>query len=126
VSRRTRKSIKASCDRLWSQVVKTRAGGVCERCGRSPEDRRGFHAHHVDGRNNHRLRFEVRNGWASCAACHRWAHDHPLLFAAWFQEHRPEDAEWVVHAEQREPIHRSLTDYLDLETELSELLGGAT
>lgn len=126
IRRRKPSAVKKSCDALWSKLVKARAGERCERCGAVPEDPRGFHAHHVDGRNNHRLRYDVRNGVALCAACHRWGHDHPLLYAKWFSEHRPEDAEWVMmDPKQREILKRSLSDYLELEQSLRSMLNNA-
>jgi hypothetical protein len=121
-AKRTPRSVKKSCDKLWAKVVKARAGWRCERCGVSPESARGFQAHHLDGRNNHRLRFDLRNGIASCAACHRWAHDHPLSFAKWFNSYRPEDDAWVTDPAQKKEIHRNLQDYLALEEELRLLL----
>lgn len=123
-SRRTVKSVKASCDRAWSQLVRARAGYHCERCGATPEESQ-LHAHHVDGRNNHRLRFDPRNGVCLCARCHRWGHDHPLLYSAWFQGYRLEDARYVVHPNQRKLIKRDLQDYLELEANLKDMLSEA-
>lgn len=120
---RTIRSVKRSCDLLWSLLIRERAGGRCERCGRSPEDSRGFHAHHIYGRSNHRLRFEPRNGMAVCMACHRWAEEYPLEFTDWLRAERPEDAAWLAVENRRGLLKRDLADYLALELELRELLG---
>lgn len=121
--KRSIKSVKASCDRLWSQIV--RRGGVCERCGCAPEAQRGFHAHHVYGRVNHRLRFEVRNGMALCYPCHNWAENYTLDFAEWFKEVRPEDARWLQNENQFGLLKRDLHDYLELEASLKAQLAEA-
>lgn len=125
MSRRTVRSVKVSCDRLWSRLVKVRAGGVCERCGSSPENSQGFHSHHVFGRSNHRLRFEPRNGCALCWSDHRWAEEMPLEFADWFRETRPEDASWLSEENQRGLLKRSLNDYLELEESLRGALSAS-
>jgi hypothetical protein len=113
--KRTVSSVKKSCDRLWSEIV--RAGGECERCGRTSEESQ-LHAHHVYGRNNHRLRFEPRNGVCLCARCHRWTHDNPLMYADWFQSHRAEDADWLFEEGAEGLLKRNLSDYLELEQQL--------
>lgn len=102
--------------------MKSRAGYRCERCGATPEDQRGFHAHHVFGRSNHRLRFEPRNGCALCWPCHSWAETTPLEFADWFRKVRPADADYLARENRKGPMKRSLTDYLELEQSLQEML----
>jgi hypothetical protein len=112
--KRTVSSVKAACDRLWSQLVRASAGHRCERClipGR-------LEAHHAYGRTNHRLRWESRNGVSLCHACHRWAEHFPLEFTDWFRETRPDDAEWLVAENRKGLLRRTLDDYLDLERDL--------
>lgn len=118
----TVRSTKKHCDRLWSLLVRERAGGCCEHCGISPEDSRGFHAHHIYKRNNHRLRYALRNGIALCAACHRWAEEQPFEFTEWFRETRPEDRAWLMRENERGILKRGLTDYVELRAELEEQL----
>ena len=122
MAKRTVKSVKASCDRLWAKLVKARAGYKCERCGAEPEDQRGFHSHHIYGRSNHRLRFEPRNGLAFCYPCHLWAETHPLDFSEWMHEYAPEDVAYLSFENALGLISRDLYDYLDLEAELTFLL----
>ncbi len=119
--KRTITSVKRSCDRLWPMLVKARADYRCERCGGSPEGQ-NFHAHHVYKRNNHRLRWEPRNGIALCARCHRWAEDNPLPFTDWFREKRSLDSKWLEAQNQKGLIKRGITEYLELEEALREAL----
>ena len=119
---RTKRSVKASADRLWSQLVKARAGYECERCGATPEAQKGFHSHHVYSRTNHRLRFEPRNGIAVDAACHRWAEEYPIEFTDWFRETRPQDAVWLAEQNRKGLIKRNLDAYLEVEEKLKKAL----
>lgn len=123
MSRRTQKSVRASCDRLWSQLVRARAEFCCERCG--PEVNVSvLHAHHVYSRRDYRLRFEPRNGTCLCYRCHRWAEGFPFAFTDWFREHRADDVEFLAERHRAGPLRRTMADYLRLEGELSGRLAG--
>lgn len=115
--KRTARTIRLSCDKLWSQLV--RSQGFCEKCGRSDGV---LHAHHVYGRTDYRLRFEPRNGCCLCYRCHRWAEGFPLEFAYWFELSRFADAEWLLIQRAKGPLRRTTADYLRLEAELAEAL----
>lgn len=124
MTRRTRKTVKHACDRLWSLLVRARAGGRCEHCasyGVAPGCGR-LEAHHVYGRGNHRLRFELRNGVALGTVCHRWAGENPLPFTHWFERVRGDDAAFLAVENRRGLVKRSLGDYLALEGELKGML----
>ena len=110
--KRTIRSVKASCDRLWSQAI--RSDGVCERCGRGGR----LEAHHVYGRTNHRLRWNLLNGVALCHACHRWAEHFPILFTHWFEHRWPEVASILAEENRKGTVRRTLDDYLALEASL--------
>jgi len=121
VSKRTPKSVKASCDELWAQIIKTRARGRCEHCGVEQTNPFAWQAAHIYGRSNHRLRFDLRNGMGLCAGCHRWAHNYPIELAAWLAEYRPADLAYL-RREHAKLVYRDLAAYLALEEELrSEL-----
>jgi hypothetical protein len=121
VSKRSITSVKKSCDVLWSQII--RAGGYCEKCGARPEK---LDAHHVYGRTNHRLRWDLRNGVALCYRCHiHWAEEYPLEFAAWFAEHRPDDVVYLADVNRLGLVKRTLADYVALREELLRLRGTA-
>ena len=122
MSRRTIKSTKRSCDRLWAQLVKSQAGGRCERCDKYPRTPHDLHAHHCYGRSDHRLRFDLRNGVSLCWLHHRWAEEHPLEFAEWFEKHRPEDTDYLYAQRQKGILKRDLDDYLKLEEGLKQAL----
>jgi len=81
-------------DDLFRILVK--ADGVCEWCGKSTGQ---LHCHHVIGRTNKRLRWDMRNGVCLCAGCHKMnagnAHDDPIAFLLWFKETRYDDYEYV-------------------------------
>lgn len=112
----TIKSLKNKADRKWAESVKRNAKGRCERCGKYE----GVQSHHVVGRQNHALRFDVRNGVALCWYDHYvFAHQHPLDFAEWFREHRPADYAYVMDPENRKPVKRTIQDYMDLNEELA-------
>jgi hypothetical protein len=113
----TIRAVKRRCDRLWSEVVRQRAGYCCERCGATSAESQ-LHAHHVYGRSNHRLRFEILNGVALCARCHRWTHDNPLSYATWFREHRLDDDAFLQAEALKGLLKRNLSDYLELEQQL--------
>lgn len=118
MSKRTPKSVKESCDTLWAKAVKHRAGHRCEHCGSRPSSPVAFHAHHVYGRTDHRMRFDLRNGCALCWTCHRWAEEMPLEFAAWFTSARPDDVPYLQDLRAMGVIHRDMAAYLSLEAEL--------
>lgn len=125
VAKRTPRSVRKSCDKLWGRLVKARAGDVCERCGTpaDPENPWAFHAHHaIYRRTNYRLRFEPLNGVALCARCHDRAHAAPVDFVDWLREHRGEDVIRCERLNVPEPVHRSLSDYLELEANLRRML----
>lgn len=65
------KGPRGAADRIWSQLVRHRANGACERC-RQPGR---LEAAHVISRKYSCLRTDLRNGMALCPACHRAQHD---------------------------------------------------
>lgn len=119
---RTVKSVRKSCDNLWSKIV--RAMGRCEKCGRIPGEGEinRLEAHHVYGRRNLRLRWDVKNGVSLCHPCHRWAEEYPIEFTDWFRNYRITDADYLEVVNARGPLvgneKRILDDYLVLEEEL--------
>ncbi|GAG10315.1 unnamed protein product, partial [marine sediment metagenome] len=83
-----RSTLKNKCDALWRKIIHSK--GKCERCPKPGTD-----AHHVIGRGNYNLRWDIRNGCLLCASCHEFsknsAKNNPLLFAEWFKLNRPDD-----------------------------------
>jgi hypothetical protein len=63
------RSLKKRCLRLWSQVVKKKAGYKCEHCGSV----KFLNSHHIESfATNSILRYDERNGVCCCAICHKW------------------------------------------------------
>jgi hypothetical protein len=53
-----------------------------------------------------------------CWSDHRWAEEHPIEFAAWFQQHRRADVSYLAKQRRQGILKRSLSDYLELEQQL--------
>lgn len=86
------KRLKKQCDVLWAQIVKERAGGICELCGKPGHD-----AHHAVSRRQSFLRHDVRNGVYLCVACHMRLHSTEAhTFWEWFKVTRNTDYAWVT------------------------------
>ena len=83
-------SKKKKLDRRWATLVKERAGGHCEYCGKTEY----LNAHHIFSRNNHSVRWALENGVALCPSCHVFgnhsAHKAPIEFSEWLKETRGE------------------------------------
>ena len=83
-------------DTLWSLAVKIRAGRRCEVC-KTPFT---LNSHHVVGRTNYRLRWDMRNGVCLCASHHKFnrqksAHLNPIWFDQWMKQNRLEDYNYL-------------------------------
>lgn len=103
----SRKTLTNKLDFTWSRLIRSK--GFCERCGRTNCK---LDAAHIVGRQNRRLRWDVRNGWCACFLCHRWNHDHPLEFAAWILEHRPDDVDYLLRV-KNDVTNYSTADYIE-------------
>ena len=51
-------SLKKQCDMLWAKCVKAKAGYMSEFSKKTER----LHAHHIIGKPNYRLRYEIENG----------------------------------------------------------------
>lgn len=91
--KRSKTAEKRTTDALWSEVVKLRAGNVCEYdgCGQT----RYLNSHHIFSRTNFSTRWDLDNGICLCAKHHMLgnfsAHKAPLEFAEWLREKRGEE-----------------------------------
>ena len=63
-------------DRAWSAQI--RSFGCCEICGKTDT----LNAHHIVGRRNRNVRWDLDNGMCLCSGCHTFktqsAHQAPL------------------------------------------------
>jgi len=116
----SRKTLKTKLDKAWSIAVKKRAGNVCEVCKSS----KSLNAHHIVGRRNLRLRWELYNGVCLCAKHHVFgmnsAHQNSEWFHFWLEEHRWEDLA-KVNVEMVKGIKKWTMD--ELQDKLKELEG---
>ena len=72
---KSRKSLKAKADRLWSAYVRNR-DKTCRCCGKTP-----IQSHHIISRRYHSTRFNPNNGIGLCFNHHRnLAHQNPVEF----------------------------------------------
>ena len=64
-----------ACEKIWSECVRLKAGGMCQFCGKRP----GTGAHHIIKRDHLGTAFVVENGLWGCSGfdCHN--HDNPAL-----------------------------------------------
>ncbi len=92
--RPTRKTQKNKCDKLWSEIIRSK--GQCEICG----SYKAQNPHHVIGRQNYNLRWDVRNGCLLCSNHHTSgrlsAHNDSIWFMEWFKKNRPDDYKYLV------------------------------
>ncbi len=59
------KSLKDQCTDLWSEIIKKKAGYKSELSGKEGTQINGIYiicAHHIGGKANYRLRYEIDNG----------------------------------------------------------------
>ena len=107
-------------DKLWRMAVKKLAGDECEYCGAT----KYLNAHHVFGRRNFAVRWEINNGVSLCAKHHTFsnefsAHQTPTRFKDWIIEKRGQD--WYDELNKqantvkpnREEIEKKLSDIIN-------------
>lgn len=103
------KAIKKKMDVLWSQIIRKRNNGNCEVCGNL-----GQNSHHVIGRKNLNLRWNLKNGINLCISCHVFgknsAHQNSLFFMELFKSIREEDY-YYLKENQHIIISYKIADY---------------
>ena len=112
---KTKKSIKKKCDTLWSRIIRSKEH--CEMCGGL-----GKNAHHVIGRINYSLRWDLRNGVCLCVGCHFKAHNYPISFIDWFFLNRPVDYLYITDPKHTQTKTWYISDYEDIYKQLSEVM----
>jgi hypothetical protein len=70
------KRLKNQCLKLWSLVVRARAGNKCELCEWEDVEYfvgKALQAHHIEScQMNKALRYDPRNGVSTCPGHHKW------------------------------------------------------
>ena len=72
------------CDEIWSQVVRQRAEYESEYSGKPYDKENGIYlcAHHLIGKPNYRMRYELLNGFCLTLGEHKWIAHHEGRVAA--------------------------------------------
>jgi len=82
---------------LWAKIVKRK--GLCEKCGKTTN----LNAHHIYGRTNYNVRYDLQNGSCLCSGCHKFrknsAHNAPMDFAELMVEKRGID--WYLTLQEK-------------------------
>ena len=90
----SKSTIEKKLDKAWSLVIRSK--GKCEVCGSDSH----LNPHHIEGRRNLRLRWDLRNGVCLCSGCHMFrkesAHQSPEWFHFWLEEERWEDLQYIM------------------------------
>lgn len=110
-------------DILFSRYIRSKAGGVCEYCGKTPSPR-GYHCHHgVVGRRYLNTRWEIDNCCALCLSCHNFFDDFPSINNDFFKKRigsqRMEELEIIA----RTPHKMAKERRNEIEQNLKTLLG---
>ena len=118
---RTKTSVRKSLDNLWSLAVKKKANNRCEVCHKA----QSLNSHHIVGRRNLQVRWDIRNGVCLCVKHHKFgvesAHEDPLWFREWLEENRWEDYSYL-YCVKNEIAKWTLEDLIEKEQELKEYL----
>jgi len=89
----SRTTLKLKADKLWSEIIRSK--GKCEICGEPANQ-----PHHIIGRKNLTLRWDIRNGCLLCFQHHTGnkvsAHNDPQWFLnEWMINNRPDDYNYL-------------------------------
>jgi len=115
----TRRKLSKKLDEAWSSAVKKRAGYKCEVCGIGESGH--LNSHHIVGRRNRMVRWDIRDGVCLCVKHHRFgiesAHEDPLWFREWLEDKRWEDYAYLYTIKNQ--IKKWTLE--DMEEQLEEL-----
>lgn len=115
-----RKSLGNKCEKLCVEIVRIRANWGCEKCGRKGCQ---LHVHHIIGRTNLHLRYNLKNLICLCAGCHNMtnhsAHKNPLEFMDFLDADRPD---WLEYLRKEQNILEPAFDYENKISELQDIL----
>ena len=115
----TKGKLSKKLDEAWSLSVKKRAGYKCEVCGVGESGH--LNSHHIVGRRNRMVRWDVRDGVCLCVKHHRFgiesAQEDPLWFREWLEENRWEDYAYLYTVKNQ--IKKWTLE--DMEKQLEEL-----
>jgi len=82
----TKTTLGDKLDKAWSRAILSK--GKCEVCGSIEH----LNPHHIEGRRNFRLRWDLRNGVCLCSGCHVFrkesAHQSPEWFHFFLEDYK--------------------------------------
>jgi len=113
--KKSNKTYKKQCDKLWADIIKLRAKNKCEMCRRVLP----LQAHHIFGRKAMSTRYDLENGVALCFNCHyNEAEQNSTKFGLWIIEKR--GREWFDelnrrHNQIKKVDWEAMTEYLERE-----------
>ena len=85
-----RRKLRDQLDKLWAVIIKQRANNVCEY--KTCEKTDYLNAHHIFGRSNLSVRWNLNNGVCLCPGHHTLsnysAHKAPIWFIEWIKKKR--------------------------------------
>lgn len=97
---KTRKAQKNKLDKLFSEKIAER-DKECQLCGSFET----LNTHHIVGRRNHYLRWDLSNGILLCSGCHTFktnsAHQNPRWFQEWFAKKYPQRNKYLRENENK-------------------------
>lgn len=107
-----RSTLRNKADKYWAFRIKELHEFQCAVCGKIDGslnvkgNKTYLNAHHVDGRNNYRLRYDKLNGIALCTGCHdlnkNSAEQSPIWFYQWLLEKRPGLIDYILKVREEE------------------------
>jgi len=71
-------------DKLFSEYIRKKAKGICERCG-SNKGWKGLQTSHFFGRAKKSVRWDEENVSALCFGCHQFFTSQPNEHTEWFR-----------------------------------------
>lgn len=115
-----KRGTKKRLDKLWGRIIRARANHKCEMCGKP-----GDQPHHIVGRRNMRLRFDLRNGINLCYGCHtrrtNCVHEDPVGLENWMLDNK--QCDWDYLSTVRMEIKKwTLEEYLELVDKFKKIL----
>jgi hypothetical protein len=109
-------------DKLVRAQAYKRDKYTCQRCGKRESKKKGviIQPHHVIGRGNKNLKWDLTNIITLCRDCHCFQKCRPLEFIIWYEDNYPK--RWKYLKKNREVFFKTLKG--NLEDKLEEIKQG--
>ena len=110
-------------DILFSQFIRRRTGGYCERCGKFNGWKR-LQTSHFIGRAKRSVRWDEDNAVGLCFGCHQYFTSHPLEHTEWFKKRLGDRFDLLIARTRNthpKPDKEAITLYF--KTKIKELEG---